>query len=234
MIDGLKIGVVVPSAGRGMRMGGKQKQLLEICGKPVLAYSLEAFEQSPLIDAITVVTNRESISKVEEIVRKKSLAKINHVIEGGEQRQDSVWNGLRMLEQEQIDVVLVHDAARPFVTDEIISRVITAAMQFKAAIVAVPSKDTIKIADDSAFVQDTPKRDNCWLIQTPQAFNYRLLYQAFQKAYSDNYYGTDEACIVERFGVRVKIVAGNYENIKITTPEDLEIAQLIAKKRVSG
>ena len=90
MIDGLKIGVVVPSAGRGMRMGGKQKQLLEICGKPVLAYSLEAFEQSPLIDAITVVTNRESISKVEEIVRKKSLAKINHVIEDGKQRQNSV------------------------------------------------------------------------------------------------------------------------------------------------
>jgi 2-C-methyl-D-erythritol 4-phosphate cytidylyltransferase len=232
MIDGQKVGVVIPAAGRGTRIGGAQKQFLEILGKPVLAYSLEVFEQSPLIDTIAVVTNRDSVPIVEELVRTGCYTKVKHIVEGGVQRQDSVWNGLRKIQSDNIDIVAVHDAARPFVTGEIISRSVIAATQFGAAVVAVSSKDTIKITDGEHFIVNTPNRDNCWIIQTPQVFKNQLLVDAFNKAYADKYYGTDEACLAERLGVRVKIVEGSYENIKITTPEDVEIAQFIAQKRI--
>jgi 2-C-methyl-D-erythritol 4-phosphate cytidylyltransferase len=231
MIDGQKVGAVIPAAGRGTRIGGVQKQFLEILGKPVLAYSLEVFEQSLLIDTITVVTNRDSMPMVEELVRAGRCPKVKHIVEGGVQRQDSVWNGLRKIQSDNIDIVAVHDAARPFVTGEIISRSVIAATQFGAAVAAIPSKDTIKITDEEQFILNTPNRDNCWIIQTPQVFKNQLLVDAFKKAYTDNYYGTDEACLVERLGIRVKIVEGSYENIKITTPEDIEIAQFFAQKR---
>lgn len=215
---------IVLAAGRGTRMGTDiPKQFLEIGGVPMIAASLKVFEASDVIDEILLVTSRDYMDYCrEEIVEKYGFRKVRAVIEGGAERYDSVWNAL--LACPETDYVFIHDGARPYVTEEILLRAFEAVKEYGTAVVGMPSKDTVKIADEEGFVQDTPERSRVWTIQTPQAFSYKLIRRANELLReSGGMRGvTDDAMIVERSGLaRVRLVEGSYANIKITTPEDL-------------
>lgn len=226
-----KCTAIVLAAGQGKRMGTKiQKQYLEICGKPVLFYSLNAFQESELIDDIILVVgdNQEEYCR-KEIVEKFHITKVRKIVKGGSERYYSVWNGLQEIEEDGF--VFIHDGARPFVTEEILSRAYDAVQKEKACVVGMPVKDTIKIADDNAFAKETPNRSYVWMVQTPQVFETSLIKKAYgllmQQA---TIQVTDDAMVVETMlDKNVKLVQGSYENIKITTPEDLKIAEVFVK-----
>lgn len=227
-----KCTAIVLAAGQGKRMGTKvQKQYLELGGKPVLYYSLRAFEESPLIDEVILVVGDEQEAYCRgEIVEKYHFAKINAIVQGGAERYHSVWNGLQKVED---GFVFIHDGARPFVNEEIICRAYEEVKACDACVVGVPVKDTIKVSDENGFVKDTPDRRTLWMIQTPQVFQTALVKEAYQKLMNQKEIQvTDDAMVVERMlGRKVKLVMGSYENIKITTPEDLEIATTFLSKK---
>ena len=206
------------------------KQFIKLDGKPVILRTLEQFNSADEVDCIITVVGKKDIDSVKRMVVSYRLSKVCGVVSGGNRRQDSVWNGLKALKRQNVDVVLVHDAVRPFVSSELIRSVARVAARIGAVIPAVSPKDTIKCAGKKHVVESTLQRDTLWAVQTPQAFQFALLYRAFEKARADKFYGTDDASLVERLGVTVKIVDGCYDNIKITTPEDLELAQFIAKR----
>lgn len=218
---------IVLAAGQGRRMNAKvQKQFLEIQGHPVLYYSLRCFQESPLIQEIILVTGEESISYCkEEIVSKYGFTKVSQVIAGGKERYDSVYAGL--LACTDCDYVLIHDGARPFVTEEILERGLEAVKETGACVVGMPSKDTVKLADAEGFVAETPERSRVWTVQTPQIFAYSLIKEAHDSIRTKDMSAvTDDAMVVEQeTGVRVALSQGSYRNIKITTPEDLDIAE---------
>lgn len=231
---------IVLAAGQGRRMGGNvSKQYLELAGKPIIYYTLEAFQNSPLIDSIVLVTGPEQMAWCkEELVHKYNLTKVDTITTGGSERYISVWNGLQVIEDDmtQADregIVFIHDGVRPFIDAGILSRTMEAAYLYGACVAAMPVKETIKIADENGFVESTPARNRVWGIQTPQVFDFRLAYGAYQAAMESGRTDmTDDAMIVESFtDVKVKLVEGSYENIKITTPEDLEIAEVFLRKR---
>lgn len=231
---------IVLAAGQGRRMGGNvSKQYLELAGKPIIYYTLEAFQNSPLIDSIVLVTGPEQMAWCkEELVHKYNLTKVDTITTGGSERYISVWNGLQVIEDDmtQADregIVFIHDGVRPFIDEGILSRTMEAAYLYGACVAAMPVKETIKIADENGFVESTPARNRVWGIQTPQVFDFRLAYGAYQAAMASGRTDmTDDAMIVESFtDVKVKLVEGSYENIKITTPEDLEIAEVFLRKR---
>lgn len=235
-----KCTAIILAAGQGKRMGGKvQKQYLELLGHPILYYSLAAFQDSPLIDSMLLVTGAAEIPYVQqEIVEKYHFSKVRAVVEGGAERYASVWKGLQALENEMTEeekdgYVFIHDGVRPFVHEEILSRAFDAVKQYHACVVGMPSKDTVKLADEEGFVAVTPARSLVWSIQTPQVFDFRLAYQAYaQLERSGRSDVTDDAMIVEAFTeTKVRLVEGSYENIKITTPEDLKIAEAFLKRR---
>ena len=227
-----KCTAIVLAAGQGKRMGTKvQKQYLELGGKPVLYYSLRAFEESPLIDEVILVVGDEQEAYCrEEIVEKYHFTKISAIVQGGAERYHSVWNGLQKVEE---GFVFIHDGARPFVNEEIICRAYEEVKACDACVVGMPVKDTIKVSDENGFVKDTPDRRTLWMIQTPQVFQTALVKEAYQKLMNQKEIQvTDDAMVVERMlGCRVKLVLGSYENIKITTPEDLEIATTFLSKK---
>lgn len=222
---------VIVAAGQGSRMGTKvNKQYLNLLDKPVLAHTLEVFEKHSLIDGIIVVTRQDEISLcLNEVILHYQLKKVINVTAGGKERQDSVYQGLKALSS-QCELVVVHDGARPLITPEIISKVLATAQQEEAAIVAVPVKDTIKKAVNG-FVSETILREQLWAAQTPQVFTKEVIFQAYLNAYEKGVYGTDDASLVELLGKKVQIVPGIYENIKITTPEDLDIGEAILRRR---
>lgn len=231
---------IVLAAGQGRRMGGNvSKQYLELAGKPIIYYTLEAFQNSPLIDSIVLVTGPEQMAWCkEELVHKYNLTKVDTITTGGSERYISVWNGLQVIEDDmtQADregIVFIHDGVRPFIDEGILSRTMEAAYLYGACVAAMPVKETIKIADENGFVESTPARNRVWGVQTPQVFDFRLAYGAYQAAMESGRTDmTDDAMIVESFtDVKVKLVEGSYENIKITTPEDLEIAEVFLRKR---
>lgn len=231
---------IVVAAGQGKRMGGNvQKQYLELMGKPIIYHTLEAFQNSPLIDSIILVTGPEQMAWCrDELVHKYNLSKVDTITTGGAERYTSVWNGLQVIEEDMTKadregIVFIHDGVRPFVDDEIISRTLEAAKTYGACVAAMPVKETIKLADENDFVNSTPPRNRIWGIQTPQVFDFQLLYKAYQTAMESGRTDmTDDAMIVENFtDVKVKLVEGSYENIKITTPEDLEIAEAFLNRR---
>ena len=206
------------------------KQFQSVCGKPVLCYALEKFEQCSKVDEIVVVAAKDWLAHIsQEIVDRFGFKKVQKLVAGGEKRQDSVWRGIEALNGTP-DLVAVHDAARPFVTVEKISETIDACQRYSAAILAVHPKDTIKI-DAAGFVDQTPPRQTLWCVQTPQVFAYELLKEAYLKAHESGMYDTDDSALVERLGHSVKIVEGEYNNIKITVPGDLELAELILKNK---
>ena len=232
-----KVGAVILAGGRGSRMQSRiQKQYMTLGGRPLICYALEAFENS-CADEIVLVTGAGE----EEYVRREILASMNlkkpvTVTAGGKERYHSVYEGLKALKD--CAYVLIHDGARPLVDNEIIVRSMYTVEKEKACVAGMPVKDTIKVSDELGYSANTPDRKSLWQIQTPQCFEYDLLAQSYDKLFSDMSYGksvpaiTDDAMIVE-YGsdTKVKLIEGSYENIKVTTPEDMGIAELFLKKR---
>ena len=224
----MKVGAIIPAAGRGKRIGASvPKQFLEIQGKPLLHHTLTVFASCKLIDYVVLVMPQADVDEMgEDWLNKYDI--VREVVVGGEQRQDSVYNGFNSLE-EGTDIVVVHDGVRPFTTPQMITATVEAAQQHGAAITAIPVSDTVKQAADG-FVKQTVSRDGLWRVQTPQAFQYGLLQQAFKKAKKDSYYGTDEGSLVEYLGERVKVVPGSELNIKITRKEDLVLGESLLSR----
>ena len=227
-----KCTAIVLAAGQGKRMGTKiQKQFLEIQGRPILYYSLYAFQNSEIIDDIILVTSEglEEYCK-EMFVDKYNLTKVSKIVCGGAERYHSVWHGLK--EIQDVGYVFIHDGARPFVNDTILHRAYDAVSQYKACVVGMPVKDTIKIAGEDGFAKETPNRSLVWAVQTPQVFDVALIKEAYSKLMEcDDIPVTDDAMVAEQIlGTKVKLVEGSYENMKITTPEDLIIAESFLKK----
>ena len=222
-------GVVIVAAGTGSRMNmGINKQFIKLEGKEIIAYPIEKFyNNSNIEDIVVVVKEDESEFFKKEILDKYNFKNVK-IAYGGKERQDSVYNGLKLLD-EKCDVVLIHDGARPFVSDKIIDKSIEEAKEHKAIVVGVPVKDTIKVIDNDKNIVDTPNRSVLWAVQTPQTFDYNILIDAYKDAFKNKFYGTDDAMLVERIGYKVKMLEGSYNNIKITTQEDLNIGSQILR-----
>lgn len=231
MVD-LACFAVVVGAGQGTRMGGKVNKLLfPLDGKPVLTYVLQLMEVSPMIKGWVLVAPPDQLNIFFNLaVEKEECKKLLKVVPGGVRRQDSVWAGLQEL-PDQTKVALIHDGARPLTRTEDIAKVVEAARQWGAATLAVPVKDTIKEAEAGDFVGQTLQREKIWLTQTPQAFSYQFLLEAYFWANKKGVMVTDDATLVEALGRKVKLVMGSYENIKITTPEDIIVAEALLKKK---
>ena len=222
-------GVVIVAAGTGSRMNmGINKQFIKLEGKEIIAYTIEKFyNNSNIEDIVVVVKEDESEFFKKEILDKYNFKNVK-IAYGGKERQDSVYNGLKLLD-EKCDVVLIHDGARPFVSDKIIDNCIEEVKEHKAIVVGVPVKDTIKVIDNDKNIVDTPNRSVLWAVQTPQTFDYNILIDAYKDAFKNKFYGTDDAMLVERIGYKVKMLEGSYNNIKITTQEDLNIGSQILR-----
>ncbi|HJV36640.1 2-C-methyl-D-erythritol 4-phosphate cytidylyltransferase [Geomonas sp.] len=226
-----KIFALVPAAGMGKRMGaGSNKQYLLLDGMPILAHTLRVFQDAPFIDGIYLVSPEQEIPYCRsEVVERYGFSKVKALVAGGSERQHSVMNGLSAMEgADQDDLVLIHDGVRPFVPVAVLKEAAAAAAEFGGAVVAVPAKDTIKVAREGLVVE-TPPREELWLAQTPQAFRYGLILDAYRSAAEAGYLGTDDASLMERLKRPVKVVLGDYRNIKITTPEDMLLAEAFLK-----
>jgi 2-C-methyl-D-erythritol 4-phosphate cytidylyltransferase len=225
-----KIVAIVLSGGKGKRMGTTtSKQYLLLNGKPILYYSLKAFDDSDVDEIILVVGEGDESFVEEEIVKKYSIRKVKLIVKGGKERYNSVYNGMCNIEDSNNTYVLVHDGARPFITPSLINKTIEEVLEFNACVVGVPAKDTIKVVDKNNYVKDTPDRSILWQVQTPQAFKYDLLMNSYRKVMEDDRSDiTDDSMVVEYTSdIPVKMILGNYNNIKITTPEDLNIGLAI-------
>ncbi|KIL34512.1 2-C-methyl-D-erythritol 4-phosphate cytidylyltransferase [Cohnella kolymensis] len=222
-------GAVVVAAGRGTRMrAGENKPYLLLGGRPVLAHTLDAFERCPAVASIVVIAAPGEEARAAELVRAEGFHKVTSIETGGRERQQSVFAGLSALDT---DGVLVHDAARPFVTSAHIESCCRAAQAHGASALAVPVKDTIKVSDGKGFIVDTPDRSTLWSVQTPQAFSRIELIEAHRRAQSGGTPATDDAMLLERMGRKIAIVVGDYTNFKITTPEDLLLAEMLLTRR---
>lgn len=221
--------VIIPAAGQGKRMRiGKNKLLLELNGEPMLIHTLRVFEEDEICTGIILAVHPQDEVEFKALLKKYCIHKVIHFVPGGNERQHSIYNALKAIDNDGI--ILVHDAARPFIQKEDIHRLIVAAVETGAAIIGVPAKDTMKKVRDQVVVE-TVERSSLWAVQTPQAFRCSILLQAYEKAESDHFLGTDDASLVERTGNLVKIIEGDYDNIKLTTPEDLFFAEAILEKR---
>ena len=225
MVNNLR--VVIAAAGTGSRMKSRiNKQYMLLNSRPILSYSLDVFEKYEAVDEIVIVANPRDTEYCEkEIVKKFGYRKVKKVIPGGEQRQDSVWAGLMQLNRDTTDYVAVHDGARPLLTSALLSDLIRQAEEWGAAIPGVYVRDTLKMVDRDGFVGNTLDRSSTVFIQTPQVFRFQEIYQAYKMALEEGFKSTDDAALFEKYIGRVKVVPGNYNNLKITTPEDLIIAQ---------
>jgi 2-C-methyl-D-erythritol 4-phosphate cytidylyltransferase len=224
MFNNQKTAAIIVAAGRGERMGGVDKIFAPLAGKPLLVRSVDVFQQCNLIDRIIIVLNEENLKRGEELVAEKNWSKVSDVCPGGEERQQSVANGLGLLNG--CHWVVIHDGARPLVTETLIKDGLEAAEGSGAAVAAVPVTDTIKLADDDGFVIGTPPRKSLWAVQTPQVFRFDIIAEAHSKAKG---MATDDAVLVERLGNKIKLYMGSYDNIKITTPGDLALAGILLK-----
>jgi 2-C-methyl-D-erythritol 4-phosphate cytidylyltransferase len=226
-----KVFAVIPAAGQGSRIGGStKKQFLELDGRPVLIHTLLAFEISPEVDEIAVAVPESDVADGEQLLSRHRILKVGSVVAGGETRQDSVFNALKNLKAAPEDIVLVHDGVRPFIRPRQIAEIVSRCLEHDAVVMAVPPKDTIRRSNGGGFFDTTLDRNALWLVQTPQAFRASILLKAFHQARKEGFISTDEAALVERLGVKAKIVEGSYDNIKITTSEDLELGLLILKR----
>ena len=216
----MKTGAVITAAGESRRMGGVDKVFAPLCGQPVLERVIETFQKCARIDQIVVVLSERNLERGKEL-------KVSDVCVGGSRRQDSVLAGLKRLDP--CDWVVIHDGARPLVTEELIERGLDAAMETGAAVAAVPVTDTIKIAGEGEFVQQTLPRRHLRAVQTPQVFSLDILKKAYRQATGEF---TDDSSLVEQLGYRVRLYMGSCDNIKITTPDDLFIAEMLLRKRL--
>lgn len=225
----MSVSAIIPAAGTGERMGLK-KQFIELLGRPLIYYTLLPFEESELIDDVILVVGIDDTDRIKKLIEQSGFKKVKKIIIGGKERQDSVYNGIKAISS-SCKYVLIHDGARPLVTREIISSVATEVNLHKAVVVGIPSKDTVKSVSDEGFIKETLDRGSVWLIQTPQIFSYDIIKKAYERAFKIGYIATDDSRLVERLGQKVKIVKGSYENIKVTTPEDIVFAEAILRKR---
>lgn len=234
--ENLLVYVIIPAAGQGSRMGAdKNKQFLELNGVPVIARTLNAFQNFEETDKIIIIANSSEQLAVEELCKKYNITKFAGVAIGGDTRQDSVRNALNYLKQLQSsdahsieeNIVLIHDGVRPFVSDEVIKRCVYGAIKFKACGAGVPVKDTIKKVDKNGIIINTPPRESLWAIQTPQAFLFSMILNYHNKAYASGLKFTDDTAVAEHYGEAVHMVMGDYKNIKITTPEDLSFGETL-------
>lgn len=222
---------IIVAAGRGKRMNSTINKVFMVLGnQPIIVHSVKTFSACTEIDNIILVAAPDEVGYVENLMKSLTGIKTWQVVAGGAERQYSIANALKFVPGET-DTILVHDGARPLVSEQCIKQVIKDAREKKAAIAAVAVKNTIKVVDAGGIVVDTPARNTLWSIQTPQGFNAELLRQAYDKAAQDNYLGTDDASLVERLGVDVHIVVDSYDNIKVTTPEDLGIAEVLLDEK---
>ena len=222
--------VVFPAAGQGRRMqAGVNKVFLELSGKPILVRTLLRFSQCPSVDRLVAVVAADEVSQIQRVLSLVPGLKPYEVTAGSSERQYSIANGLKVMSP-GTDIVLVHDAARPMVTVDTIERVIAEAASGGAAIAAVREKNTVKVVDSNGVVRKTPNRAELWEVQTPQGFRKDILLEAYRKAAEDDFLGTDDSSLVERLGVPVKVVESDYRNIKVTTPEDLLIAEAFLRE----
>ena len=222
---------VVVAAGQSRRMGENvNKLLLPLAGRPVLSYSLAALQEAPFVKGYVLVVGEKELDTHRTLAEQWGCTKMLSLVTGGETRQDSVWEGLNVL-PEDTRVVIVHDGARPLVTVDQFDRVVSGALRWSAATLAVPVKDTVKETGLEDFIIRTLDRESLWLAQTPQAFSYSLLMDAHRIARRNQRPATDDAGLVEAMGVPVKIIEGSYRNIKVTTPEDLSMIEFFLQRR---
>lgn len=233
---------VVPAAGLGKRFDQRlNKPFLELRGKPLLIWPLEIMEAISAIKEIIPVLKKEDLDKGREIFKRYGIKKIKKIAIGGRERQDSVYNGLKLIEEKN-SIVIIHDGVRPFIEKNLIEKAIQEFLEadkerekkknIDGLIFAVPPKDTIKEVKNG-IIKKTLKRDSLWAIQTPQIFHYKSIFSAYKKASKEGFYSTDDAALIERSGGKIKIIMGAYENIKITTPEDLYFAEFLVSRKDS-
>lgn len=225
MNNNQKVGAVIVAAGESKRMDGMDKIFALLGGEPLLMRATQAFQECPAVSQIVVAVSGEKQEKCQHLTAGEEWSKVSDICLGGKRRQDSVAAGLKLLDK--CDWVIIHDGARPFVTVELINRGLEAAEETGAAIAAIPVTDTIKLAGDDKIVMGTPPRHNLWAVQTPQIFRLDIITEAYRQAESDV---TDDASLVENLGYKVKIYTGSYDNIKVTTPDDLALAEILWKK----
>ena len=224
---------IIPAAGVGARMSSnKAKQFIDLCGKPILAVTLNHFQKCSLVDKIVVVVSKDDVDYCNrEIVDRYKQSKVCKVVAGGKRRQDSVKKGLEAVD-DLCKWVLIHDGVRPLVTNELIEKVIKAAKRFRSVIAGLPVKETVKESDNQGMVLRSVHRSHLWLIQTPQIFQCEDLMRAHQKALRDGWEeATDDAFMIEKMDIPVKIIKGEESNIKVTTPRDLDIARFLMSKK---
>lgn len=220
----------VAAAGMGKRMNMDiNKQFLTIDDIPILAHTIKKIEKSKYVDFLLLIVKKSDMCYVEDILEKYKINIDYKIVFGGKERQDSIYNGILNM-PDKTDIVLTHDGARPFVSVSKIDEAIEMVEETGACVLANPVKDTIKVSLDGEIVDYTPNRDMLWQVQTPQVFKSDILIKAYEQAYSEGYYGTDDCSLVEKTGVKVKLIYNSYDNIKITTKEDLSIANILVKK----
>ncbi len=225
----MRVAAIVPAAGKGKRINSKiDKPYIKLCGKPIIAHTLLRLSKNRHIYEIIVAVSRKRIDRFrQDIVKRYRIKKVKAVI-GGRKRQDSVSNALKGISKD-IDYVLIHDCARPFVTDSLIESSLRAAQRFGASVVGVPVKSTLKKIGKRGCIDYTPERRYFWEAQTPQVFRKELIERAYRRAKKKKVHATDDSMLVENIRVKPKVVLGSYSNIKITTPEDLELARILLK-----
>jgi len=224
---------IIPASGLGRRLGrGTGKAFVPLLGKPLIVFTLTPFELSQAVGEIILVVGEEDVTRAEQVLDDCEISKVKAVVAGGRERQDSVRNGLRAVSPDS-EIIAIHDGARPLVSTEMIEASVGAARESGAAVAAMPVTDTIKTSQDRRTVESTLDRAGLYSAQTPQTFRREIIEAAYDRAYADGFYGTDDACLVERMGLPVALVPGSHENIKVTTPTDLLIAEAIMNRRIS-
>jgi len=227
----MKIVALIAAAGKGRRMNSRiSKPFIPISGKPILAYTIDKFEKCKSIDKIYLIVSPEEKEICHKnILLRYNFSKVQELVDGGDTRQDSIYNGLKALDKDT-DIVVIHDGARPLVEETIIQDSIEKAQKYGAAITVIPIKDTVKKSENNFYISKTLNREEIWRAQTPQTFKYDIILPAYHQAYKDKYLATDDAAILEKYGHKVKLIIGTEENIKITTPFDLIVAEVFLKK----
>lgn len=230
----LKVVAIVPAAGIGKRFGSSEKkQFVTVTDNPLLLYPLQVLHSIESITEIIPVVQKEDIERCRKFTPAGMLNKIKKIVPGGGERQDSVYNALTHVKDDCL--VLIHDGARPLVTRELIERLLQEIPGVDGVIPGIPVRDTLKQVDSQGYVHSTVRREDFWLIQTPQVFQYQTIKKAYDKAFEDGFYGTDDAALVERTGGKVKVIPGDPLNIKVTTPEDMiTVSHTIAQRKNSN
>jgi 2-C-methyl-D-erythritol 4-phosphate cytidylyltransferase len=225
----LRVFAVIPAGGKGKRGGTETpKQYLKFHGKELIVYTLEVFQKNKLVDEIIISAEPSYFSLLEEIKKKFSLTKISKIVEGGKERQDSVYNALKSLNANDDDLIAVHDAARPLLPDDILTKAINTAKEKGNALVCLKARDTLFKGEE--FVREYVDRSEMYYVQTPQIFKYGDLMKAMQKAYEKNFIGTDESMLIKELGIDINIVEGSMLNFKVTTATDIEIFQKLTTR----